>query len=284
MDQGCLGPLPVRLGPYVVEEPVVASAFSRVYRAREDGLGRLVAIKVFHLEAEKAARLPYTPEDWQRRFIAEARLLGRLDHPHVVRVDGLGRTGDGRPYMVMPWHPANLRREIGRDSDDAQAVAALPPGERPRPLPVPRVRRVLRQACLGLAHLHARGVVHRDVKPTNLLLTAREEGEVRLCDLGMALLPGEAAAERAGVWIGTAAYCAPEQRRDARSVTDRADIYSVGVLAYRLLTGRLPGKEAPPPSVVVPGLPAEYDRLVDAAMAPLPANRPTAVALAAALA
>lgn len=275
--------IPARLGPYVVEDLVVTSAFSRVYRARDDALGRRVALKVFHLTEAKAASLPYPAEEWRRRFIAEARILARIDHPNVIRVLGLDALADGTPYMVMPWHVANLRVEIGRDTHDPARLAALPEAERPRAVTPRRAAAILRQACQGLAALHARAVVHRDVKPTNLLLTARSDGQVRLCDLGMARLPGHAASSRGGVWIGTENYCAPEQREDASRVTDRADVYAIGVLAYRLLTARLPQGAFPPASAVAGVAPA-WDDLVRAAMNPVAAERPTAVQLAARLA
>lgn len=275
---------PSRLGSLVIEERVVTSAFSRVYRARDEALGRRVAIKVFDLDDERAARLPYARDEWRRRFFAEARILARIDHPHVVRVDQLGQLADGTPYMVMPWHVANLRRDIGRDTSDPQRLAELPEAERPRALAPARAAVVLRQLCLGLAALHAKGVVHRDVKPTNLLLTARDGGSVRLCDLGMARLPGGPGESRGGVWIGTEDYTAPEQREDASRVNDRADVYAVGVLAYRLVTGRLPKGAFPPAATLVPGLGADWDRLINSAMNPRAADRPTAVQMAARLA
>jgi serine/threonine protein kinase len=269
--------VPPTLGVYAIEELVVTSAFSRVFRGRDRLLGRPVAIKVFTLTESREARLPYDRDEWRRRFVAEARLLAQIDHPHVIRVDALGYLTDGTPYMVMPWHVANLRREIGRDTNDPDRLAALPEAERPRKLALERTRAIIRQLCLGLAALHARGLVHRDVKPTNLLLTARENGEVRLCDLGFAHRPGSGAASRAGVWIGTPNYCAPEQREDASRVTDRADIYAVGVLAYRLLAGVLPvGAFAPIDH-------AGFDEIIRGAMAPRPSDRPNAVELAAQL-
>lgn len=276
--------IPARLGPYAVEDLVVTSAFSRVFRARDDILGRRVALKVFHLAEAKAETLPYSPADWRRRFIAEARILARIDHPNVVRVERLDYLPDGTPYIVMPWHVANLRVAIGRDTRDPASLAGLPEAERPRAVSPARARLILREACLGLTALHARGVVHRDIKPTNLLLTARDAGMVRLCDLGMAKLPSAVASSRGGVWIGTENYCAPEQREDASRVTDRADVYAVGVLAYRLVTGRLPLGAFPPAADLVAGLSKRWDELVRMMMNPVAAARPTAVQVAAQLA
>lgn len=276
--------VPARLGGYAVEALVVTSAFSRVFRARDEALGRRVALKVFHLTEAKADRLPYSPADWRRRFIAEARILARIDHPNVVRVEALGYLPDDTPYIVMPWHVANLRVAIGRDARDPALRAGLPEAERPRAIAPARARVILREACLGLAALHARGIVHRDIKPTNLLLTARQDGMVRLCDLGMAKLPSAAASSRGGVWIGSENYCAPEQREDASRVTDRADIYALGVLAYRLVTGRLPQGAFPPAGDLVAGLSRRWDDLVRTMMNPVAAERPTAVQAAAQLA
>jgi eukaryotic-like serine/threonine-protein kinase len=258
------------------DELVVTSAFSQVHRAWDLALARPVAVKVFHLEPEREAHLPYPREVWCRRFIAEARLLAGIDHPHVVRVNTLGFLPDGTPYMVMPWYVANLRCEIGRDQDDPQ----LPQGERPRRVSLPRAAEIIRQLCLGLSILHAKGYVHRDVKPTNLLLTARTDGAVKLCDLGMAKLPDELSQSlaRRGVWIGTPDYVAPEQRQDASQVDDRADVYSAGVLAYRLVSGKLPQDQALPDHV-----PESFARLIHSALAPVPSQRPTALQMAAML-
>jgi serine/threonine-protein kinase len=268
--------------PYRVESLVVTSSFSRVYRATHALLGTPVALKVFDIAPELVAELPYPEPEWRRRFVAEARLLARLDHPHIIRVDALGALPDGRPWVAMPWCVANLRREIGRDAVTPEQVAAMPEGQRPRPLAPERVRVVLRQLCSALAAIHAQGYVHRDVKPTNLLLTARDGGDVKLCDFGFVRVPG-GGASRGGVWIGTPDYIAPEQRRDASTVTDRADVYSVGVMAYRLLTGALPVGAFPPPSAVVAGLDSAWDDFVRVAMAPRPLERPPAAVLAARL-
>lgn len=273
----------MRLGPFEIRELVVRGGFSVVYRGRDVLLGRPVAIKVFHLSPEKEQSLPYDHEQWRNRFIEEARLLARLDHPHVVRVDQLGFLADGSPFMVMPWHVANLRREIGQDVFDPTLLEQLAPVARPRRLAPARAIHILRQICLGLAALHRRGIVHRDVKPSNVLLTARQDGDVRLCDLGMARNRRQSSQSRAGLWIGTYDYCAPEQRQNAAAVTDRADIYSLGVLAYRLLSGVLPVGAFIPVSALGTGIPDALDAWIADALAPDPTARPAAIRMAARL-
>lgn len=266
--------------PYRIEALVVTSTFSKVFRAEDTALGTTVALKVHRVEPAQLDGLPYPEAEWRRRFLREARVLARLDHPHIIRVNAFGHLDDGRPWMAMPYCVANLRREIGRDTLTPEEAAALPAGERPRALPPERVRRILAQLCGALAALHAQGFVHRDIKPTNLLLTARQDGDVKLCDFGFAKLPGGGSTSMAGKWIGTPDYIAPEQRRDASRVTDRADVYAVGVLSYRLLTGDLPVGAFPPASEVVPGLPRAFDGIIGDAMAPQPGLRPPAIALA----
>lgn len=275
---------PARLGIYEIRELVVTSSFSRLYRAHDPLLDRWVAIKVFDLSPEKEASLPYDRQEWQRRFVAEARILAAMDHPHVVRVDAMGHLPDGAPYMVMPWHVANLRREIGRDVFDPERQKTVPVEQRPRAVAPERAIEILRQTCLGLAALHRRGIVHRDVKPSNLLLTERHDGMIRLCDLGMAKQGADMSRSRAGVWIGTLDYLAPEQRENAAAATDRADVYAVGVLAYRLLTGKLPVGAFAPVSTLVEGVGTALDHWVGDALAPDPVLRPPAIRMAARLA
>ena len=269
--------------PYQIQALVVTSYFSQVFRALDTGLGTTVALKVFHIEPRRLAGLIYPEDEWRRRFLQEARVLARLDHPNIIRVNDVGHLDDGRPWMSMPYCVANLRREIGRDTLTPEEAADLPEAERPRALSPERARQVLGQLCSALAAMHAQRFVHRDIKPTNLLLTARDNGDVKLCDFGFAKLPSGGATSEAGKWMGTPDYIAPEQRRDASKTTDRADVYSAGVLGYRLLTGRLPVGAFPPPSDLAPAIPPYLDRLLAAAMAPRPEQRPTAGQMALAL-
>lgn len=281
-SRGGSSSVPERIGRYPLQALVVTSNFSHLFRAVDPELNRALAIKLFRVAPSRLERLPYDRAEWQRRFIVEARVLAAIDSPHVIRVDDFG-WHEGAPYLVMPYCVANLRREIGRDANDPQQAAALPEAERPRAVAPPRAMEIVRETCLGLAALHAQGFVHRDVKPTNLLLTTRAHGTVKLCDLGLAKLPqrdGSRSVSQAGVWIGTPDYLAPEQRENAAAATDRADVYAAGVLAYRLLTGRLPVGAFPPPGVLVADVPPELDRLVMAMLAPTPRDRPPALSIA----
>jgi serine/threonine protein kinase len=201
-------------GRYELERPLGHGAMAVVDLARDRELGRRVALKRL---AENLAR----DDERRSRFLREARLAARLSHPNVVRVYDVGED-DGRPFIAM---------EHVEGETLAQLVArrgALPPAE---------AAGLGIQACRALAAAHAAGLVHRDVKPQNLLL--HEDGTLKLGDFGIALgLEGTRLTE-AGTVLGTAAYLAPEQARGGE-VTAAADLYGLGAVLYELLTGRPP--------------------------------------------
>ena len=219
-----------------------------VYRVRERDSGRISALKV--LPRELAADPAFV-----ERFEREARTLSRLRHPHIVGVHGFGQAG-GFCFLLMEFvDGANLRQALrsGRFTPQ-QALALIPP------------------ICEALQAAHAQGVLHRDIKPENLLLDA--EGRVKIADFGIAKLlegPGASAAEaytltRTGARIGTPHYMAPEQVETPEQVDHRADIYSLGVVFYELLTGELPLGRFPAPSIKA-GLDARVDDIVFRALA-----------------
>lgn len=183
-----------------------------VYQGVDLQLGRPVAIKVLHTHLRN--RGPVV-----ERFEREARAAARVDHPNVVHVYHHGETG-GQPYLVFAW------------------VTGCPLGGAAssitRPLPWPIVAELGRQLCEGLAALHAADVVHRDVKPANVVLS--REGVAVLVDLGLARLANSELTET-GVPAGTFAYMAPEQAVDPRTVDGRSDLFSLGVSLLELLTG-----------------------------------------------
>jgi tRNA A-37 threonylcarbamoyl transferase component Bud32 len=210
-----------------------------VYKARQKKLDRLVALKVLPPEA---AREPGFAE----RFEREARTLARLHHPHVVGVHDFGES-NGLYYLVMEYVDGpNLRQVIREGSlSAAQALAIVP------------------QICEALQYAHDHGVVHRDIKPENVLLD--RAGNVKIADFGLAKLvqraPVDLTLTRAGQVMGTLQYMAPEQYKAPDSVDHRADIYSLGVVFYEMLTGELPVGTFPPPSTR-PGVDARLDAVV----------------------
>jgi serine/threonine protein kinase len=205
----------VASGRYRLGRPLGHGGMATVYLGHDSELDRPVAIKVL---AENLAG----DEAFRRRFLREARLAARLSHPNVVSVYDAGEQADGRPYIVMEHVDgetlAELLSERGRlPADQAAALAA--------------------QACRGLAHAHAAGLVHRDVKPQNLLL--HRDGTLKVADFGIARLAEGTALTQAGTVLGTAAYLAPEQAL-GENATPAADVYSLAAVLYELLTGRPP--------------------------------------------
>src|SRR5262249_38269469 len=159
------------------------------------------------------------------RFVREMAAVGRLEHPNVVRATDAGEE-DGTHFLAM---------ELVEGIDLGHLVRFL------GPLPVPDACELIRQAALGLQYVHERQIVHRDVKPSNLMLAST--GEVKILDLGLALLQGDFADEEltgSGQLLGTAAYMAPEQWHDTHAVDVRADVYGLGCALYKLLAGKAP--------------------------------------------
>jgi serine/threonine-protein kinase len=201
----------VQGGRYRLERPLGSGGMATVYLARDEELHRPVAVKLLaeHLAGDAALRV---------RFLREARLAARLSHPNVVSVYDAGEAEDGRPYIVMEYVPGKTLAELGRvDWEEAVELAV--------------------QACRGLAHAHAAGLVHRDVKPQNLLL--RDDGTVKVADFGIARAAETTALTQVGTVLGTAAYLSPEQAL-GEEVAAAADVYSLGAVLYELLTGRPP--------------------------------------------
>jgi serine/threonine protein kinase len=196
-----------------------------VYKARQPRLDRLVALKI--LPAEAGRDLAFA-----ERFVREARALAKLSHPSIVTVYDFGESG-GRFYLLMEFvDGVNLRHLLQEQRlTPEQALTIVP------------------QLCEALQYAHEQGVVHRDIKPENILLDKR--GHVKIADFGLAKLLGPKVADSALTGsqqiMGTPHYMAPEQWERPQSVDHRADIYSLGVVFYEMLTGELPlGRFAPP--------------------------------------
>jgi predicted Ser/Thr protein kinase len=233
-----------------VIELLGAGGMGAVYKARQPHLDRLVALKVL---PPASARDPAFAE----RFAREARALARLNHPHIVGVHDFGRSGEHYFLLMEYVDGVNLRH--------AMRAGQLTAGE---------ALRIVPQLCDALQFAHDEGVVHRDIKPENILLDKR--GRVKVADFGLAKMLGPAAGDMSLTGtqqvMGTMHYMAPEQLAGAKAVDHRADIYSLGVTFYEMLTGELPLGRFPPPSQTA-GIDARLDQVVLRTLEREPANR-----------
>ncbi len=213
---------------FEIVRPLGEGSFAEVFLAREKGLERAVAVKVLR-------RSLATDETARKRFLREARLSAKIQHPNVVSVHRVGELDDGRPFLVMEYID-------GRTYADMLAAGG--------PLPEEEVREVLGQVCEALAAAHKLGIVHRDVRPGNIMRT-REGDRVVLTDFGLAGIletGGEAVTRLTGVGqiLGSVKYAPPEQLT-GDTVQPGSDMYALAVTAYELLTGDgpFPGTDKP---------------------------------------
>jgi serine/threonine-protein kinase len=238
---------------YLLQERIGQGGMGEVFRAVCRADQRVVAIKVL------GASLAVVP-DYVKRFDREAAAMAQLDHPGIVRLFSRGRTGSHF------W--------ISMDLIDGISLRSYTHNEKPSPRVLAQV---LAQVAHALAYAHARGVVHRDLKPDNVLVLP--DGRTKVLDFGLAglnheIVAGAECLTQSNVAMGTANYMAPEQRRDAKHVDHRADLYSFGVMAYELLTGELPVGRFLPPSRLQAGLDRAWDSLVERCLDVNPALRP----------
>jgi serine/threonine-protein kinase len=248
-------------GRYRVDRLIATGGMSAVYRGLDLRLDRPVALKV--MDSRYAGDTQFLT-----RFQREARAVARLKDPGLVAVYDQGI--DGRhPFLVMELIEGGTLRELLRERG---------------PMPPHAVAAVLHPVLGGLAVAHRGGLVHRDIKPENVLIS--DDGEVKIADFGLVRAVAEAKITSTSVILGTAAYLSPEQVSTG-DADPRSDVYSVGVLAYELLTGTTPftgdsalavayqrmDHDVPPPSRMIAGVPAQFDDLVRRATARDPGAR-----------
>ncbi|ANE80226.1 serine/threonine protein kinase [Mycobacterium adipatum] len=240
-------------GRYRVDAVIATGGMSTVYRGLDTRLDRPVALKV--MDSRYCGDIQFLT-----RFQREAKAVARLKGDGLVAVydQGGGAPGDEPPFLVMELIDGGTLRELLRERG---------------PMPPHAVAAVLRPICHGLGVAHAAGLVHRDVKPENVLIS--DDGEVKIADFGLVRAVAEAGITSTSVILGTAAYLSPEQVGTGES-DPRSDVYAVGILAYELLTGRTPftgdsalsvayqrmDNDVPPPSSAIAGVPAQFDALV----------------------
>ena len=243
------GPFPALEG-FAVHERIGVGGMGEVFRCTRESDQRPVAVKI--LTAQMAA-VP----DYVRRFGREAAAMAQLDHPGIVRLLGRGKAG-AHVFIAMELiEGVSLRLWAHTHRPTARQLAKL-----------------LAQVAHALAYAHARAVVHRDLKPDNVLVT--QDLRTKVLDFGLAGLHADGAEclTQSHVAMGTANYMAPEQRKDAKRADHKADIYSFGVMTYELLTGELPVGKFPPPAKMVQGLDPRWDGLTERCLELDPAARP----------
>lgn len=259
-----------RIGKYVIHTAVVTSGYARILLCHDPDLQVPVAVKLF--DPKPGDDGPLSPAQQLTRFHTEARTLASFDHPYIVGIKTLEHLADGRPFFVMPYMAAHLPFEIGKDFASAEDASAASDRDKPRRMSGSRAMLAMKQLSSAVLALHKRGMVHRFVRPSNVLLTATQNGAVKLCDFSLIKLP-EKNLPLPGHWMGDPAYTAPEQRENATAVNAAADVYSLGVLACRLLVGSLPDVSAGP-AVLGGGFPSQLVDLVAACTDPDPGKRP----------
>ena len=254
-----------RLGRYVLRRRIGKGSMGEVWRGEDPEIAREVAIKVLRvpegLSDQQAA-------EWRQRFLREARAAGRLSHPGIVAIHDVGEAGDGRLFIVMELVQGQGLDEILKES---------------APPPLEKSLEWVAQLADALHSAHRREIVHRDVKPANILLD--EEGRARLVDFGIARL-SESELTREGCFLGSPAFASPEQVR-GEAVDGRSDLFSLGGVLYTLLAGTRPfrGEELPtlvyeichveplPPSHFAPHVPRAIGAIALKALAKKPEDR-----------
>ncbi|MEW2360050.1 Stk1 family PASTA domain-containing Ser/Thr kinase [Spirillospora sp. NPDC029432] len=249
-------------GRYRIESRIARGGMATVYVARDIRLDRTVAIKVMHAGLA-------SDEDFVRRFIGEAKAAAALSNPNVVAVYDQ-RTDGEHVFLVMEYVRGHTLRDLLTERGRLGPRAAL---------------EIMQPVLAALGAAHRAGLVHRDVKPENVLID--QDGQVKVADFGLARAETASGMTKTGMIIGTVGYLAPEQVLSG-SADVRSDVYAAGTLLFELLTGELPHQgdtplavaykhvndPVPPPSTLAPGLPHTVDALVERATAKDPAYRP----------
>ena len=254
--------MPATIGRYTLAGEIGRGAMGVVYKAADPALERTVAIKTVGLDLDPAER-----EQYEKRFITEARAAGGLNHPNIVVIHDIGKSGE-LAFIAMEYLEGRELKEL---------IAT-------RELSADRALDIAAQVADALAYAHRRDVVHRDVKPANIMILT--DGRVKITDFGIARMRSSDVRSPAGVVVGSPRYLSPEQVLGKRSDA-RADSFALGVILYEMLTGDVPFNgidvnalmfqivhfNPPPPSHINPALPAVIDLIIAKALAKNPDDR-----------
>jgi eukaryotic-like serine/threonine-protein kinase len=246
-----------QLGRYEVIGELGQGAMGVVYKAKDPLIDRVVAIKTINLGLAMDEK-----EEYEGRFYQEAKAAGRLNHPNIVTIYDVGKSGDVA-YIAMEFLE-------GRELRDVLKEGTL--------LPVEQVLNIVAQVAQGLAYAHEHDIIHRDVKPSNIMVI--RDGNVKITDFGIARMASSSVRTQTGMVLGSPKYMSPEQVM-GKTIDQRSDIFSLGVMLYEMLTGQAPfdGENVnaimyqtlnaitPPPSTLNPSVPEMVNFIVAKALA-----------------
>jgi serine/threonine protein kinase len=252
------------IGRYIICGLLGRGGMAKVYKVQLPVIDKIAALKWFDPDPLLIRLLGR--HKLHDLFVAEAKILAGLNHPNIVSIHDFGQAQD-RPFYVMEYHADNLGTMIG------ESYRAEQPSRR---LPTDKTLDYIRQTLRGLECMHAAGIIHRDIKPFNLLVAVQDT--IKICDFGLSKLRGEPFPGPSNLNVGSPFYAAPEQEKDPDRVGPQADLYPLGVMMYRMLTGCLPehSPEHPayrPPSRLNPDLDSVWDDFIARASASSPHHR-----------
>jgi len=248
-----------RIGKYIVRGLLGRGGMSKVYRVEIPRIGKIVALKL--LDPHPLITRLLGEDKIRELFLSEAVKLARLNHPNIVAIRDFDEA-DGRPFYLMDYFFTSLGLLIG-ETRRTEAPS--------RTIRMDRAIDLTRQTLSGLACLHHHGIVHRDIKPYNLLLD--DQATVKICDFGLSKVRGETVAAPKHLKVGSPGYAAPEQEQDPDAADARADLYAVGVTLYRMLTGTLPAVPPQAPGLLNPDLDDGWNEFILRSIAREPARR-----------
>lgn len=236
------------IGRYIVRGQLGRGGMASVFKVEMPVTGKMAAMKL--LKPNEFLTALVGMDQLRELFTTEAVVMANLRHPNLVDVWDFDE-GDGGLFYIMDYFCNNLGAMIGETYET----------ERPsRVLPVDKAVRYTRQALHGLARLHHAGVIHRDIKPFNMLVTDLDT--LKICDFGLSKLRGETFRGPENLKVGTPWYASPEQEEDPDAVDETTDLFAVGVTLYRMLTGRLPMESPRRPSRLNPDLDGDWDEFI----------------------
>ncbi len=249
-----------KIGKYRITGFLGKGGMSRVYQVRVPVIEKTVALKLLFPHPFLVDLIGM--EQIESLFLSEAVIMAGLRHPHILEIWDFDRNETGKPFYTMAYYCNNLGMMMGETYDIEQPS---------RIIPTDKAISYIRQTLSGLACLHHAGIIHRDIKPFNLLIT--DQDTIKIGDFGLSRTRGETFRGPDNLKVGSPFYAAPEQEIHPDEIGFNADLYSVGITLYRMLTGILPGNPVHPPSSLNPDMDAVWDRFIEKAIDRKPKNR-----------